>query len=440
MSLNTKKGLFLSLYYLSPIIASIIYLFEEPVAFSLVSSTALSQGPILYVFQYLIHTIASIIGIFSFIWMCFNIIIMIKMKGIEKNFTLRWLVKFHTVMAVIALFLGIAHAPLVMLKTMGNEDQIVSGTIGLLIFIILMIFAIIFMSNRLLSNTRIEALRSTAYERKFRYGVNKFLHNITVLAVGVIFFHTLISNTSKSSMLMVGVYFFFFDVTIIGWVSHKVVRKLRVGTDPYLYRKVSWDTLAEVVPWLYQGANNDWAIQLIKQNPSLYPCLQCGTCTGKCPVSIFTEGEYNSRKLIQWILKGLKDKVVIDMEPNVWQCTQCYTCAENCPQHVKLPDIILFLRNKLAERGEAPDGFLSEAEAVYNNGVSIPLQNAVIRRRKILGLPPIPKFDIQEIQDIMDMAGLNDIILKHVVTEKEDIDTKHILEEKSEVKPYIGGS
>ena len=424
MSLKTNKVFFLSLYYISPIIASVIYWFEEPVPFSLKS---------------LLHVVASVLGIFSFIWMCFNILIMIKMKGIEKSFSLKWLVKFHTVMAVIALFFGIVHGPLVMLQNFEN-DQLVSGTIGLLIFVILMILAIIFMSNRLISSTRIEALRVTAYERKFKYGVNKFLHNITILAVGIIFFHTLISYTSKNSMLMRGVYFFFFDITLIGWISHKVVRKLRVGTDPYLHRKISWDTIAEVIPWLYQGTNNDWALQLIKQNPSLYPCLQCGTCTGKCPVSIFSEGEYNSRKLIQWIFKGLEDKIVIGMEPNVWQCTQCYTCAENCPQNVELPDIILFLRNKLAERGEAPDGFLGEAEAVYKYGVSIPIQNAVIRRRKILGLPPVLEYDIQEIQDIMDMTGLNDIIIKHAVVVKEDLDTKEILKQKRGVEPYIGSS
>ena len=431
MSLKTKKGAFLSIYCLGPIIASVIYWFEEPVPFSLEGGALLMS---------LTHFVASVLGIFSFIWMCFNILIMIKMKGIEKNFTLKWLVKFHTVMAVIALVFGIAHAPLVMFQNMYENDQLVSGTIGLLIFVILMILAIIFMSNRLISSTRIEALRATAYERKFRYGVNKFLHNITMLAVVLIFFHTLISNTSITSMLMRGVYFFFFDITLIGWISHKVVRKLRVGTDPYLLRKVSWDTIAEVIPWLYQGTNNDWALQLIKQNPSLYPCLQCGTCTGKCPVSIFSEGEYNSRKLIQWIFKGLEDKIVIGMEPNVWQCTQCYTCAENCPQQVELPDIILFLRNKLAERGEAPDGFLGEAEAVYNYGVSIPLQNAVIRRRKILGLPPVLEYDIQEIQEILDMTGLNDIIIKHAVVVKEDLDRKQILAEKRGVEPYIGSS
>ncbi|KKK86287.1 hypothetical protein LCGC14_2764740, partial [marine sediment metagenome] len=206
------------------------------------------------------------------------------------------------------------------------------------------------------------------------------------------------------------------------------------------HRKAPWDTKVEIIPWLYQGTNNDWALQLVKQNPSLYPCLQCGICTSNCPVSNYTKGEYNSRKLIQCILKGLKDKIIIGMDPNVWQCTQCYTCVENCPQHVELPDIIIFLRNKLAERKEAPDGFLSEAEAVYNNGASIPLQNAVIRRRKILGLPSIPKYDIQEIQDIMDMAGLKDLVTKNTEVVKEDLDTKYKLEEKSEVEPYIGSS
>ncbi len=424
-----KQGFFLSIYYISPIITSIIYWFQEPVLFSLNSSDLLLN---------LLYRTGSILGIFSYIWLCFNIIVMIKIKMIEENFSLDRILKFHTRMSVIALLLGTVHYPLLNLKGIYPQSQIISGTIGLVILFTLMPLAIIFMSNRLIKYEKIEILRASAYKKKFRYGVNKALHNVTVLVVFIIFIHTLISHTSARSMLMRGVYFMFFDFTLIGWVYHKIVRKLRLETDPYVHRKVSWDIQAEIIPWLYQGTNNDWALQLIKQNPSLYPCLQCGTCTSECPISNYTKGEYNSRKLIQCLLKGLKDKIIIGRDPNVWQCTQCYTCVENCPQHVELPDIIIFLRNKLAERGEAPDGFLGEAKAVYNNGVSIPLQSAIIRRRKILGLPPIPKYDIQEIQDIMDMTGLKDLVTNHALVVKEDLDIKHNLGEKSEVESYIG--
>jgi heterodisulfide reductase subunit C len=347
---------------------------------------------------------------------------MARIRLIERNSSLEWILKFHTTMAITALSFGFAHA--LILVFMGRNydySQVITGTIGSIILISLMILATIFMSNRLIRNQIILNLRISAYEKNFKYSINKILHNLTITAVFVIFMHTLISYPSRNSLIMRTTYFIFFDIMFIGWVYHKLVRRLRLETDPYMHRKASWDTEADVTTWLYQGTNNEWAVELLKQTPSLYPCLQCGTCTNNCPVSNYTQGEYN-------------------MEPNVWQCTQCYTCAENCPQHVELPEIVIFLRNKLAELGEAPDGFLSEAKALHEYGVSIPIQNAILRRRKMLGLPPIPKYDFQEIQDIMDMAGLGDLIIKKPVVLKEILDTNHKLEEKGEVKSYIGSN
>ncbi|MHA2183018.1 MAG: hypothetical protein ACXAAH_16495, partial [Promethearchaeota archaeon] len=80
----------------------------------------------------------------------------------------------------------------------------------------------------------------------------------------------------------------------------------------------------------------------------------------------------------------------------------------------------------------------NEAKAVYNYGVSIPIQNSVIRRRLMLGLPLRPEFDVQEIQDILDMTGLNDLIRENNAVVKEEIDSNQDLGEKSEVGQYIG--
>ncbi len=431
MPSKVKKSFFLLIYYLSPIIVSIIYWIEEPMPFSLNSTNMLMD---------LVHRIGSILGIFSYIWMCFNIVMMIKIKTFDENFELDKIIKFHTFMSIIALFFGAIHYPLIQVVGMYPDSQIISGTIGLLIFFILMLLAIIFMTNRLIKHIKIEKLRVFAYRKKFSYDINKILHNITFFAVIVIFIHTLISHTSASSLLMRGVYFIFFDITLIGWVSHKIIRKLRVESEPYINRMTSWDIKAEIIPWLYQGVNNTWALELIKQNPSLYPCLQCGTCTSKCPVSVYTMGEYNSRKLVQCILKGLKTKLITDMEPNVWQCTQCYTCVESCPQHVELPEIIIFIRNKLAEQKKAPAGFLGEAEMVYKYGESIPLQPAIIKRREALGLQPHPDFDIQEIQDMLNIVGFNKLIEKDSRITKTDLETKHKIVIKKEVKTHSGSN
>ena len=411
-----KQFIFLSIYFFSPIIASIIYWFEEPVPFSFESLT----WPI-----NLSHNIASIMGIFSYVWMCFNILMMIKIRGLEKSTKLEGLIKFHTIMAIIALTLGFAHVPLLLISGSYADTQIITGTIGILLFLGLMVLAIIFMTNRLLKNRRIINLRNSAYEKKFRYKLNKSLHNITMLAVFIIFIHTQISFTAKGSLLVSGVYFVFFNITLMGWLSHIVLRKLRPEPNPYLYRKAEWDNFSIEMS---RDNTNGWTLELLKENPTIYPCIQCGTCTGYCPVSGISEGEYNPRQIIQYVLSGLKEKIYSEKKPNVWACTQCYSCVENCPQHVELPEMFISLKNKLAEQNEAPNEFLGEVKFVYDVGMAVPTQNAIIRRRKMLDLPTCPQYDLQEIQDLLDMVGLD----KLVATPKEPEKKKENEEENKQ--------
>ena len=407
MVLKIKQALFLVIYYLSPVVASLIYWFEEPNPYSLESS------------DLLIHRVGSILGVFSFIWMCFNILIMIRIKLIETNSSLDWILKFHKIMAVIAILSGGIHARAVLFQEPYLTSQVISGAIGSLIIILLMLLALIFMTNRYIKYKIIKNMRISAYKKNFTYPVNKALHNFTILALFIIFIHTLLSYTVKNRMVITSIYFFFFGITFIGWVYHKLIRRLRSESDPFLYRKALWESAD---PEITQERNMEWVLNLIKQNPSLYPCLQCGSCTNVCPIAEISEGDFNPRKIIRNSLLGLKDRTLIDKIPNVWDCTVCNFCDEICPQHVKLTEIFSFLKNKFAEQKEAPEGFLGEAEVVYKFGVSIPIQNAITERRKRLNLPPPSEYDIQEIQDLMVLTGFDKLVEKpKLQEEKEEI-------------------
>jgi heterodisulfide reductase subunit C len=409
MESGLKRKIILLIYFLSPVIASIIDWYQQPAQFSFTSSNWITT---------LTHHTGSILGVFSYIWMCFNIVIMIKIKGIEKNTEIYGLLNFHTLMAVIALLLGFAHMSLLLLTGgLFLEVQILSGLIGLYMFLGLMVFAIIFMSNRLIKSKGIQKLRAGAYKMDFKYSVNKFLHNITMLAVFIIFIHTLLSFTARGSMIMTIIYFIFFDITIIGWITHKVIRKLSEDPDPYAHRKALWD--AETSRF-EKVQDKEWVLEFIKEIPSIYPCIQCGTCTSKCPVSELTGGDYNPRQLIKNSLLGLKDKLYIEAMPNVWECTQCYTCYENCPQHVELPEVFIYLRNSLAEQKKAPDEFLGEAKAVYDYGKAVPSQPAVVRRRAQLGLPAALEHDLEKVQYILEISGLNLLFKKDKMKEGKE--------------------
>lgn len=79
-------------------------------------------------------------------------------------------------------------------------------------------------------------------------------------------------------------------------------------------------------------------------------CLQCGACTGSCPVARYTG--YGPREILRMVLTGTGEEV---LRPEVlYYCSACYSCSVRCPMGVRLTEIINVLRQVLVDRGEAP--------------------------------------------------------------------------------------
>lgn len=384
-----KRIIFSIIYFLSPVIASIIYWIEEPLIY---------PEP----FD-LTHRVGSVLGMFSFIWMCFNIIIMIKIKAIESNFSLEFLNTFHLYTSTIAIILGSLHYPFLRIGGELEPIQTRTGNFGWASFVLLMLLSIIFMSNSLVK--KIGNLRSSMYKKKFKYSTNKILHNLLIVSVSIIFIHTLTSFTSKGSVIIRGVYFLFFGITFIGWFYHKVFRRFRTNKDPYLYRRASWDDLSlEII----SEKNTEWALSLIKLNPSLYPCLQCGICTAECPISLVTKGDYNPRRNILAILLGYKNFLLQREDLTIWGCTTCNTCDVVCPQDIELTNLFTSLKNQSIAQTKGPEFVFHQARAIFDNAKAIHSQPAIERRRQELGLPSILKPDVNEIQTLLNNLGINE--------------------------------
>jgi len=341
MTSKIKQTFLLSIYYISPVIASILYWFEEP-----------DKEPDMLL--NLSHKAGNIFGIFAFVWMCFNIIMMLKIKLVEKNFKLTGLVKFHIIMSTVALIFVLAHYPLLRFAEpaweriqLANHTQITTGNMTMVAFFFLMVLAFIFMTNRLVKYKKFGKLRASAFKKKFKYNINKALHNLTILAVFASLIHTLISDIS---ILMRWVYIIFFGITFIGWVYHKFIRRLRSESDPFIYRKASWDLSVSEVE---TEKNSELTLKLLEKIPSLYPCFQCGICTESCPVAQVTEGEYNPRQ---------------ENAFTIWGCTSCNNCDEVCPQKVEPTEIFTTLKNMSTERGEAPPYYYTQVATVLEHG------------------------------------------------------------------------
>ncbi len=70
-------------------------------------------------------------------------------------------------------------------------------------------------------------------------------------------------------------------------------------------------------------------------------CIQCGTCSGSCPVSYVMD--YTPRKLFAMIRAGMRDEVL--NSETIWICVSCYSCAVRCPMEIKITDIMYLLKN-----------------------------------------------------------------------------------------------
>ncbi len=84
------------------------------------------------------------------------------------------------------------------------------------------------------------------------------------------------------------------------------------------------------------------------QEYTLLECIQCGRCTGGCPVSIKTA--LNIRGIIYEVL--IEDKVDPSMMPVLWDCTNCLTCTIRCPKDIKPADVIIGLRGYIVGEGK----------------------------------------------------------------------------------------
>jgi quinone-modifying oxidoreductase, subunit QmoC len=69
-------------------------------------------------------------------------------------------------------------------------------------------------------------------------------------------------------------------------------------------------------------------------------CIQCGTCSGSCPVSWAMEE--TPRQVFAMIRAGMRDRVLDSL--TIWTCASCYQCAGRCPQEIKITDVMYALK------------------------------------------------------------------------------------------------
>lgn len=145
----------------------------------------------------------------------------------------------------------------------------------------------------------------------------------------------------------------------------------------------------------------------LSKNPGaekLLLCLQCGACTGDCPVARRVP-EFSPRAITRMAVLGMKEALL--KGDLLWLCTQCCTCYEECPENVKPSEIITALRKIAVEEGHIHHAYRSQMELIGTLGRLYEVSEIHSEMRADLGLPPAPDPGVEEVRKIMKRTGLD---------------------------------
>lgn len=86
---------------------------------------------------------------------------------------------------------------------------------------------------------------------------------------------------------------------------------------------------------------------------ALVRCIQCGTCSGTCPLSVYME--HTPRQIIALVRADFKDEVL--RSNSVWLCASCYACTVECPREIPITDLMYALKRRAIDEGLYPRRF-----------------------------------------------------------------------------------
>jgi len=111
-------------------------------------------------------------------------------------------------------------------------------------------------------------------------------------------------------------------------------------------------------------------VETIPHGEKIKDCIQCGTCTGACPISYMMD--ITPRQIVALFRAGRLEDIL--KSRTIWICASCYSCRVRCPQGILVTDLMYALKRLAMEKKIYPPDFpiyaLSEAfiSNVYKYG------------------------------------------------------------------------
>ncbi len=97
----------------------------------------------------------------------------------------------------------------------------------------------------------------------------------------------------------------------------------------------------------------------------LLGCIQCGRCTGGCPVAMRTPLRV---RCFMYDTQNQDRLEELSERPEIWDCTTCYTCAARCPKGLEPLEVLIGLRSIQIEEGRVQPTVRDALESIFKDG------------------------------------------------------------------------
>jgi heterodisulfide reductase subunit C len=91
----------------------------------------------------------------------------------------------------------------------------------------------------------------------------------------------------------------------------------------------------------------------MSRGETLRACIQCGNCSGACPVSPYMD--HTPRQIIAMTRAGFKKEAL--SSTTIWLCASCYNCTVECPKGIRITDVMYALKQKAIKERLYPKRF-----------------------------------------------------------------------------------
>jgi heterodisulfide reductase subunit C len=154
------------------------------------------------------------------------------------------------------------------------------------------------------------------------------------------------------------------------------------------------------------SVERDFLEQVISRSgQNLRECLQCGKCSGSCPITSQTvEGP---RRLIAKILTGLHKQALEDS--TWWYCVSCGSCASRCPVEINMYEVATTLCEMAAEKG------IKSAEPSIHLIEDLFLKS-VQKYGRLQELKTVMQYNLKSLQPFKDAAVGIKLMLRGVIS------------------------